>query len=252
MRVGCAYVSPMQKYLASALLAALGLASLGSLAPPAVADEAPVVVELFTSQGCSSCPPADKVLGELSRRDDLIALSLHVDYWNYLGWRDTFAKHQFTERQIAYRNAWHRSVVYTPQLVIHGLEDVALTRQGALRAAIAAARATGVPVSVSLERRDGMLKCRIAPGPKPVDGTVWIAKYLLTATVPIRRGENAGRTLTYYNVVTSLDRIGAWSGTQAEDVAMPQPQPGEGVAIWLQAGNGGPILAAAKVENPAK
>jgi hypothetical protein len=95
-----------------------------------------------------------------------------------------------------------------------------------------------------------MLKCRIEPGPKPVTGTIWIAKYLKSAAVEISRGENAGRNITYTNVVTSLNRIGAWAGSEPEEVAMPQPEPGEGVAIWVQDGEGGPILAAAKIENP--
>ena len=252
MRAGSVFVSPMRKHLKYVLLAILGLGWLGTVAPAAVADEAPVLVELFTSQGCSSCPPADKLLGELSQRDDLIALSLHVDYWDYLGWRDTFAQRRFTERQIAYRDAWHENVVYTPQMVIHGLRDVRRLRRDELAAAIAAARETEAPVSVSIERQGGMLKCRIEPGPEHAVGVIWIAKYTLNETVPVGRGENAGRTLTYHNVVTSLNRIGAWAGTATEDVAMPQPEPGEGVAIWLQAGEGGPILTAAKIENPAE
>jgi hypothetical protein len=241
----------MHTALKSTFLAVLGLAWLGVLTPAAVADERPVVIELFTSQGCSSCPPADEVLAQLSQRDDLIALSLHVDYWDYLGWRDTFAQRRFTERQVAYRDAWHESVVYTPQMVVHGLRDVKPPLRQGLATAIAAAREADAPVSVAIERQGGMLKCRIEPGPERVVGIVWIAKYTKSATVPIRRGENAGRTLTYHNVVTSLNRIGVWAGTAAEDVAMPQPEPGEGVAIWLQAGQGGPILAAAKIENPA-
>ena len=95
-----------------------------------------------------------------------------------------------------------------------------------------------------------MLKCRIEPGPERATGTVWIAKYTLSETVPIDRGENAGRTITYTNVVKSLNRIGTWAGVAHEDVAMPQPDPGEGVAIWIQSGEAGPILVAAKYENP--
>jgi hypothetical protein len=209
-----------------------------------------VVVELYTSQGCSSCPPADEVLAQLSGRDDVITLSLHVDYWDYLGWRDTFAQHQFSQRQAAYRDAWRKSIVYTPQMVVQGRHDVKGSRADNLAAAIAAAQEVEPPIKVTIERQGGMLKCRIEPGPKRTVGIVWIAKYTMSATVEISRGENAGRTITYMNVVNSLNRIGSWAGIEPEEVAMPQPEPGEGVAIWIQAGDAGPILAAAKIENP--
>ncbi len=235
--------------LIAALLAAL-LAALAAVAP--VRAGQPVVIELFTSQGCSSCPPADRLLAGLAEREDVIALSLHVDYWDYLGWRDTFADPKFTERQHAYRDAWSKNVVYTPQMVVQGIRDVAATDAEAVAAAIGRAQGSAPVLEVSVRLQDGMLKCRIAPGPEPVTGTVWIAKYALRRSVEIARGENAGRAMTYHNVVTSLMRMGTWSGSEAEEVEMPHPDPGEGVAVWIQDGSGGPILAAAKVENPAK
>jgi len=246
------YVHVMRERTNIAILAALGLASLALSAPvaQAQAEGSVVVVELYTSQGCSSCPPADEVLAQLSGRDDVIALSLHVDYWDYLGWRDTFAQRQFSQRQYAYRDAWRKSVVYTPQMVVQGQGGIMGSRADELAAAIAAARQVEPPIKVTIERQDGMLKCRIEPGAARVAGIVWIAKYTLSATVEIDRGENAGRTITYYNVVNSLNRIGSWAGIEPEEVAMPQPEPGEGVAIWIQAGEAGPILAAAKIENP--
>jgi hypothetical protein len=233
-----------------AILAALGLASLALSAPVAQAEGGVAVVELYTSQGCNSCPPADEVLALLSGRDDVIALSLHVDYWDYLGWRDTFAQRQFTQRQVAYRDAWRKSVVYTPQMVVQGRHDVMGSHPDDLAAAIDAALEIEPPIKVTIERVGGMLKCRIEPGPKRTVGIVWIAKYTMNATVEIEHGENAGRTITYMNVVNSLNRIGSWAGSEPEEIAMPQPGPGEGVAIWIQAGEAGPILAAAKIENP--
>jgi hypothetical protein len=232
------------------ILTVLGLVWLGSPVPAAKAQVAPVVVELYTSQGCSSCPPADETLAILAGRDDVIALSLHVDYWDYLGWRDTFAQRQFGERQVAYRDAWRKSVVYTPQMVVQGSRNAIGIQPDDLAAAISAAQEAEPPIKVTIERRNGMLKCRIEPGVEPVVGTVWIAKYTLSATVEIDRGENAGRNITYMNVVKSLNRIGTWEGNEPEEVAMPQPEPGEGVAIWIQAGEAGLILAAAKIENP--
>jgi len=154
------------------------------------------------------------------------------------------------QRQIAYRDAWHKSVVYTPQMVVQGRHDVMGSRADDLAAVIAAAQRTEPPIKVTIERQGGMLKCRIEPGAVRTVGIVWIAKYTMSATVEIDRGENAGRTITYVNVVNSLQRIGSWAGTEPEEVTMPQPEPGEGVAIWIQAGEAGPILAAAKIENP--
>lgn len=251
MRVSDAYFPFMLKrthIAASALAAALLAMPLGA---PAQSLERAVVVELFTSQGCSSCPPADEVLAQISGREDVVALSLHVDYWDYLGWRDTFAQRQFTERQIAYRDEWHKTVIYTPQMVVMGVEDVRGSSAGAVAEAIGRAQATTAPVNVSIQRDGGMLKCRIEPVAGEVTGTVWVAKYDLSNSVAIKRGENAGREITYSHVVRSLTRIGTWSGAEPEEVAMPEPQPGEGVAIWIQNGDAGPIMAAAKIENPA-
>lgn len=240
----------MPRHAKSFLAAILGITWLALPLSTATAGGNVIVVELFTSQGCSSCPPADEALAQVSERDDVVALSLHVDYWDYIGWRDTFAQRQFGHRQAAYRNIWHKNVVYTPQLVVHGRGDLAGGRPGDLASAIATAQATEPPVRVTVERQGGMLKCRIEPGPNPVAGTIWIAKYIRSSTVEITRGENAGRNITYANVVTSLSRIGSWAGPEPDEVALPQPEPGEGVAIWIQDGEVGPILAAAKIENP--
>ncbi len=250
MSARCAYVLSMTRHGKLLMFALLGLAWFASPITTARSEDNVVVVELFTSQGCSSCPPADEVLSQISGREDVIAMSLHVDYWDYLGWRDTFAQHQFTQRQVAYRDAWSKSVIYTPQMVVQGRHEVAGSRPRDLAAAIVTAQETDPPIKVVIERQGGMLKCRIEPGPERVVGTIWIAKYTKSATVDIRRGENAGRSVTYVNVVKSLNRIGTWAGSEPEEVAMPQPEPGEGVAIWIQGGESGPILAAAKIENP--
>lgn len=229
---------------------ALVLPAVVALSTAARAEE-PVVVELFTSQGCSSCAPADRLLAQLANRADVIALSLHVDYWDYLGWRDTFAKPKFTKRQYAYRDAWNKNVIYTPQIVVHGRRAVPATDVQAVDAAIKQAESAPAPIDISIRPENGMLKCRIAPGHNPEPGTIWIAKYTLSATVDIKRGENAGRTMTYRNVVNSLMRMGKWSGSAVQEVEMPQPDPGEGVAVWVQNGKAGPIQGAAKLDNPA-
>ncbi len=230
--------------LRSALLS-LVLAVL-ALGQPA-RGEAQVVVELFTSQGCNACPPADRLLTELAGQGHRALAARRL-----LGLRDTFAQRQFTERQHAYREAWDKAVVYTPQMVVNGTRAVPATEPDAVAAAIDRALRPAAPIEVSVRPEGGMLKCRIVPGPEPVTGTIWIAKYELRAPVEITRGENAGRSFTYRNVVTSLMRMGTWSGTEAEEVEMPHPDPGEGVAVWIQAGPAGRILAAAKTENPAR
>jgi hypothetical protein len=231
--------------------ACLALVVALAAALPALAGGA-AVVELFTSQGCSTCPPADRLLARLAERDDVVALSLHVDYWDYLGWRDTFARPEFGERQRGYRDAWGKNVIYTPQMVVHGRHDVPAADDAAVSASIDRVLAPVPLIAVSIRSDGGMLKCLIEPGLRPVTGTVWIAKYTLSQTVEITRGENAGRTMTYRNVVSSLMRMGTWSGGQAEEVEMPHPEPGEGVAVWIQDGASGPIHAAAKIENPAR
>ena len=231
--------------LSARSLAAL-VAGLSALLPPQGA-RADVLVELFTSQGCSSCPPADALLGRIAERDGVIALAFHVDYWDYLGWRDTFAEPEHTARQVSYREAWDAAVIYTPQIVVDGRRSVPATDRDGILRAIGAAASDDDEQPIRIESDDGMLKARLDAADLARPCTVWVAKYDRSETVAVERGENAGRTLTYNNVVTSLDRIGDWDG-QGETVMLPQPGPGEGVAIWLQEGPGGPVLAAASYE----
>lgn len=253
MSAASVYLRAMHGLGKTLLLAAGGLGLAVALAiGRADAGERPVLVELYTSQGCNSCPPADATLGQLARRDDVVALSLHVDYWDYLGWRDTFGQRQFGQRQHAYREAWGKRVVYTPQIVVQGRGGVSALRAGEVEAAIRGEQKGEVTVRIRIDRHAGMLMCVIEPVAGTVSGTVWIATYTRRATVAIERGENAGKSITYHNVVTSLNRFGDWSGSVLEEYPMPMPDPGEGVAVWLQDGEAGPVLAAAKVENTAE
>ncbi len=228
------------------LLSRLALLSIAAVTPAQA--EGPVVVELFTSQGCSSCPPADAFLHELTARDDVIALSMHVDYWDYLGWRDTFASAETTARQYAYRDATGARIVYTPQMVVHGEKIVSGNRPDEVRAAIEAAAKGESPVEIRLRDMPGMLHAELLPG-QPIDPvTVWVVTYDRSQQVEIVRGENRGKTLTYENVVRNVLRIGDWDGREMLDVPLPSPAEGEGVVIFLQDGPGGPIVTAAKVE----
>ena len=211
----------------------------------AVAADAshPVVVELFQSQGCSSCPPANANVNALSERADVLALSFSVTYWDSLGWKDTFAKGQFTDRQYAYAHALGQANVYTPQVIVNGrLEGVGAER-GEIEALMRKAeRAPGPTVAIA----DGAADIGAAPGPGGA-ADVWLVRYdARTLEVPVLRGENAGKTLAHRNIVRQLVRLGGWSG-QAERFALPaSPDPNWIAAILVQAPGAGQILAAAR------
>jgi hypothetical protein len=212
----------------------------------------PVVVELFTSQGCSSCLPADAFLGTLSQRPDVIALSLHVDYWDYLGWRDTLGSPECAQRQWDYARRRGEAQVYTPQVVINGgVEMIGSDRQGVLDAVtgeLADARGTFIPVSITGGKRELMIKVAAAPGePLPSEATVWVTAVVPEVVIDIRRGENAGRTVTYTNVVRKIIPVGMWHG-EALSLMLPKAailSNATVCAALLQRDGTGPILGAA-------
>jgi hypothetical protein len=187
-------------------------ASLLALATPAVAD-GPVVVELYTSQGCSSCPPADEMLHQLARRDDVIPLALHVDYWDYIGWADSFAKPAHTRRQQAYAHQAGANSIYTPQMIVGGEDHVIGAKPMEVAEALQAHRANPTGVTVSLRRSGNRVEITGETLRSLPDGAViQLIRYSPRETVDIRRGENAGRELSYSNVVTSWDVVGEWTG----------------------------------------
>lgn len=211
---------------------------------------APVVVELFTSQGCSSCPPADALLGELAGQPGVIALSLHIDYWDYIGWKDPFANPTLTARQRAYAQRLGLRYVYTPQMVVDGRIDVAGLRRGQVVAAVEKAAKKRKAVEVRFDRADGG-KIVVAAGHAPEDGAaVWLAIYDSKHETDIARGENGGRKLKNYQVVRELVQIGSWHGEKLEipfDMAAAAAQGRDGCAIIVQQGLTGPILGAANI-----
>ncbi len=240
----------MKKLLQTILGTTFALSLLGAATPAALAADNVVMVELFTSQGCSSCPPADQNLGKLTGREDVLPLSMHVDYWDYLGWRDTFASRDHTERQYAYRSYMGARVVYTPQVIVHGAEDVPGYRPDLIETAVGEARAQPRNASIVIDDAGGMLKANITMSEDPGRCTIWIATYEKSASVKIGRGENAGETITYHNVVENLLRVGTWpAGGGPESIELPQPGAGEGVAIWLQDDRTGRVLTASFREN---
>lgn len=212
---------------------------------PARAADQPVVVELFTSQSCSSCVAADALLGELARdRPDVLALAFHVTYWDRSGWRDRFSMREATDRQRRYSSTLvgsrYRGQVYTPQLVVQGQTDAVGSDRAAVLAAIEAARnAPRVPITVTSNRTSVTVQVGAGTGV----ATVWLIGYDNRHETEVRSGENSGRKLTDVNVVRSIAQVGAWLGRPLR-VVEPKPE-GERIAVLLQAAGGG-ILGAAK------
>ena len=221
------------------------LAAILSVVASFAAAQSPTVVELFTSQGCSSCPPADKLFHELAARDDVIALSLHVDYWDYIGWKDQFADPRNADRQRGYAVAGQRRSIYTPQMIVNGMTDIVGTRPMELAKAIMDHSADKTPVSVSLSR-DGDMVTVHAVSEKDGDMVLHMLRYWPSRTIKIKRGENAGRTLNYANVTYGWTVLGNWSGAEDAriDVAVEGDDP---VVVLVQDHDHGRILAAARL-----
>lgn len=226
------------------------LAGLGGIAwaaqPNAAGGAArhPVVVELFQSQGCSDCPPAEANLNAIAGRPDVLALSYGVTYWDYLGWKDSFATPQFTARQWAYAHHNDRSQVATPQVWINGRTTLVGSNGAQLNAAIAAA---GSPEGPALAVAGGRLS--VGRGTAPAGGAdLWLVRYdPRTIDVAIHAGENGGRTLPHRDIVRQLIRIGHWAGAP---ITVGLPKPAESPlrsAVLVQGASGGPIVAAARI-----
>ena len=202
----------------------IAAASIAALARPVAAGEPRAVIELFTSQGCSSCPAADKLLGELTHDSSLIALSLPVDYWDYLGWKDTLALHGHTLRQRAYAAARGDRAVYTPQIVVNGMVHVLGSDKAAIDKAIAQTRAQAsapLRVPVDLSVANGKVTVTL-PASETVRGKadVWLCPVASKIPVNVKHGENGGHTLTYYDVVRRWVKLGEWSG-KAQTFSLP-------------------------------
>ncbi|WP_246752850.1 thioredoxin family protein [Sinorhizobium sp. BG8] len=210
------------------------------------------VVELFTSQGCSSCPPADKALGELAKQGDVVALAYHVDYWNYLGWPDTLASRDNTDRQYAYARMFGRSGVYTPQVVLNGREHMNGSNLDAIRRRIGELQTESKGLSVPVKAEINGDEIRIRVGAGKGKANIVVAYFDRQRAVKIETGENKGRTVQYWNAVTDLQTIGMWEGSEANLIlpaAMLAKAQNSGCAILLQrmrsADTPGAILGAA-------
>ena len=230
---------------AVANLSVLGTCAL-TIAPADAAGSAnlPVVVELFQSQGCSSCPPADLNINAIADRADVLALSFAVTYWDQLGWKDTFGSPRWTARQWDYAHHAGRSGVATPQVIINGGPTIVGNDRRQLDAAIAQAGPPAGGPALSIE--GGTLKVGAAPHATP--SLVWLVRYnSKVQEVPIRAGENGGRTLPHRDIVRELVKLGSWTGTAATFRLPSAGEPDLASAILVQQGVGGPITAARRI-----
>jgi hypothetical protein len=219
------------------------------LASAALVQAEPVVViELYTSQGCSSCPPADEFVAMLASDPRILPLALHVDYWDYIGWADHFAQAKFTDRQRDYARAIGSRTIYTPQLIIGGADRIEGHAPQETADRLRAHLDAGTTVVLTLTREGDTLVIRAEADP-PLDEPVRVqlVRYKPEETVTIRRGENAGRTITYHNIVTSWEGLGDWAGQEPFELTAPYTgdEPG---AVIVQAEGPAAILAAARVD----
>lgn len=235
---------------AVASTAALTALNLGAGASQAGSNAVQSVVELFTSQGCSSCPPADRLLAAMARKADIIAVSFPVDYWNYNGWKDTLASPAFTARQKAYAAMHGSTHIYTPEAIIDGLAEAIGSNREQIEHAIAATKGVDGAMSVPLRLVESgeRLSVEVAAAPGGPAG-VFALRVLRARSVHIGRGENAGRVVTYTNVVRTIEKLGDWTGETATFDLPGEKQDDEGYVVLLQRGaleRPGVILAAAK------
>lgn len=240
------------------LVAIVGLSMVGqrpkAASPSALSlpdTDVPVVVELFTSQSCSSCPPADALLGELNKHPNIIAFSCHVTYWDHLDWRDTLSRKFCTERQRSYARHQGKRQVYTPQMVVNGEYEFVGNNKNEVMRYVSLASKTVKPIKLSLK---GTTISATLPGlgPDASPQTLWLASYQASHTQAIPSGENRGKTITYTNSIATLQNVGTWDG-RAKTLTLPRPAgeaapagetEGPGYALIAQPNGFGPIRAA--------
>lgn len=222
-----------------------------TLGPARAEERRLVVVELFTSQGCTSCPPADAFLGELAGRADVLALGLHVDYWDYIGWKDPFAQRAHTERQRSYAKALHQRFVYTPQMVVDGILQGVGSETATIDKLIDKARRRAQPgPTIALSGKNGKRVLHVGAGTASAAATVWLVLFDSKLETKIKAGENKGLRLANYNVVRQLIAVGRWTG-RAVDFPIDFDAidaDGDSAAVLIQVEETGPIVAAARIE----
>jgi hypothetical protein len=226
--------------------ALLGLSA--SIAAPVVAEQLPVVVELYTSQGCSSCPPADAIFGELKERDDVIAIALHVDYWDYIGWKDEFGDPVHADRQRTYANKAGRRSIYTPEMIVNGQTDIVGAKPMALSKAIAEHKEASLRMTLDAVRNGDTLDVR---GTVPTSGAMQMEIHVLQIMPvhlsKITRGENRGNTYEYSNIAHDWRLAGTWDGKSPLDMSL-EVTGDDPIVVLVQEAGGGPIVAAARID----
>lgn len=212
------------------------------------AESGLVVVELYTSQGCSSCPPADALLAELATRDDVMPLALHVDYWDYIGWKDVFANPAFTKRQKAYAQAAGKRMIYTPQMIVGGTDHVVGNKPMRLAKLIEDHHALAAQVQFSVARQGDHLQITAEAKTAGIgDLVVQMVRYIPSESVDIGRGENAGLRISYSNIVTDWQVLGNWDGVTP--LSMQAKVDGSApIVVLLQEAGHGAILAAERFD----
>ncbi|MBA2401953.1 MAG: DUF1223 domain-containing protein [Bradyrhizobium sp.] len=233
---------------------ALGVCAIVAIIRPAHADPR-AVVELFTSQGCSSCPPADKIIGELAKDPSVIALSMPIEYWDYLGWKDTLADARFSARQKAYSQMRGDRDVYTPQVIVNGSANVIGSDRAGIDSAIQSTQKTSgvmsVPVTMTLSGKQINVSVAASKAATSAHGEIWICSVSKAVPISIGRGENRGREVTYYNVVRNVLKVGDWNGSSGSWNIPLENISRDGVdaaVVFIQDGNRdkpGPMLGAA-------
>ena len=231
----------MQRVNRRPMLVIAAAALLGICAHDKVWADPRSVVELFTSQGCSSCPPADAVAGRLTRDPAVLVLSFHVDYWDELGWKDPYSSTVSTARQYAYAKSLHQQAVFTPQVIVNGSRSLVGSQERAVRDAVAAANQGGFCVEAHLSgQTDGRFSLTLK-GP-PLSADVWEARYVRRSSTNVKAGENGGHTLLTFNDVTQFRRLGAYRNGTLELESLKRPD--DGIAVLVQSSGAGRILGA--------
>lgn len=219
----------------------------GLLAAPAAAQPRPRVVELFTSQGCSSCPPADQLLGELAGRPGVLALAYHIDYWDGLGWKDPFSLAAATQRQRSYARALHLNTIYTPQMVVDGRSDMVGSDRRTVLASVAGP-ADGVALSL-MRTSPGAIGLELPAAKLAGPADITLVFFSREAETNVNRGENAGKRLKEYAIVRDIRPLGSWDGEARSMLLDISALRGDGtdVAVLIQAKDQGAILGAASL-----
>lgn len=240
---------------AVALFALVSVAATGTLsAEPS--GRAPLVVELFTSQGCDACPPADRLIGEVGAKPGIIALTYNVDYWDYIGWSDTFANSTSTDRQRAYARASRRIELSTPQIILDGDRKLMGPSAQELDFALEQVGRSGDPkLEVTAERKNGRLVISLPEATLDAETTIWLVRFAHTRTQKVERGDNAGRLLTYFNVVHDIANLGLWFGERRKiefNEEQLADQGSDGCALLIQERGYGRILGAHLMNFPGR